>query len=496
MKEIFILLPIHLYKDISILENYDIVYLIEEIKYFDRNTKENGSMKLNIMKPIYHRMTMKRYEKYLKTNKINVKYLELNYKNDLLKIISNKHKKDNISFYDIIDRDIERRCDKYFDSYDVISSPSFFLSYEECESYSGAQRQTSFYSWMRKKFDILMTKDCKYEGGKLTYDTNNRKSPYKNMDNDVNKEKSYTSKYLDESIRYINKKIPKKNVNSIYFDKDSFRFPIDHKDSENVMKKFIKNKLDKFGDYQDAILQQSNSSFLFHSGISVMMNIGLITPKYVVNSIIKEYQKYDNKKKKQMLNNVEGFIRQILGWREYCRYTYEFQYKKFNNKNFFNSKNKLSKEWYNGTTKSKPVDECIIKAFRYGYLHHIERLMIVSNYMLISNIHPKEVFKWFSEFSLDSYDWVMEYNIYSMATYSDGGNFTTKPYISSSNYILKMSDYKKGKENEEWINEWDKKFWMFMDKHSNKIKKINRLGMLLKHTKNNLKKLKNVKILN
>ena len=160
-------------------------------------------------------------------------------------------------------------------------------------------------------------------------------------------------------------------------------------------------------------------------------------------------------------------------------------------KNHFNCKIKLSKQWYNGTTGIAPVDDAIEKAFRFGYLHHIERLMIIANYMTLSSIDPKEMFRWFTEFSLDSYDWVMEYNIYVMGSYSDGGNFTTKPYISSSNYILKMSDYPGGKASEDWSKIWDLKFWQFMKKYSAKMKKINRLGMLVKHADKNIKKLKN-----
>jgi deoxyribodipyrimidine photolyase-related protein len=185
------------------------------------------------------------------------------------------------------------------------------------------------------------------------------------------------------------------------------------------------------------------------------------------------------------LNNVEGFIRQILGWREFCRYMYEHHNDKYLNKNFFNSNKQINNTWYTGTTNIRPIDCCIEKAFRFGYLHHIERLMIVANYMTIAEIDPQDVYRWFMEFSLDSYDWVMYYNVYCMATYSDGGQFTSKPYISSSNYLIKMSNYTK----EDWCDQWDLLFWRFIEKHKNKIKKIGRIANLVKYSKKNINRL-------
>jgi deoxyribodipyrimidine photolyase-related protein len=326
------------------------------------------------------------------------------------------------------------------------------------------------------------------------------------MEKDLPKLKDYSKdKYVKESIDYcrktlnnkdyyINNGIKLKDLKTLKDGDLELIFSINHKDSKSILSNFVSNALEKFGDYQDAFLKDNNHSLLFHSGISVMMNVGLLTPNDVIDTVIRSYNRYSSKRKKDMLNNVEGFIRQILGWREFSQYIYQFHFDKMDNKNFFNSKNNLSKKWYDGKTNSKPIDECIKKGFKYGYLHHIERLMVMANYMVISEIKPKEMFKWFSEFALDSYDWVMYYNIYCMASYADGGNFTTKPYISSSNYIFKMSNYSDKKENEDWSKEWDKKFWMFMDKHKKKIKKINRLGMLLKHADKNLKELKDVKL--
>lgn len=502
----FVLFPINLYKDVSYLKDTKNtkVYLVEEEKFFDRNSKKYGSMKLNILKPIYHRASCQYYEDYLKNKNIKCSYIEL--KDDWTKKIKLKED-DEIYFFDPVDKDIEKKINSNYKNYTYINSPSFLLSYEEMKEYNMALRQTSFYGWIRKKLDILMERKkdkLKPIGGKLTYDSENRKSPYKGMDKDLPKIKNYKDKYIKESINYCKKNLKEKNYylpNNIPLKKLSEKdiemiFPINHKDSEKRLENFIDKSFDKFGDYQDAFLKDSEHSLLFHSGISVMMNVGLLTPDDVVERILNSYNNYKSTKQKNMLNNVEGFIRQIIGWREFSQYLYQFHLNKFYEKNFFNSKKKLSKAWYDGTTQCVPVDKCIKMGFKYGYLHHIERLMVMANYMTICQIHPNDMFKWFTEFALDSYDWVMAYNIYSMASYADGGNFTTKPYISSSNYIFKMSDYKDNQDNKEWSEEWNKRFWIFMDKHKSKIKKINRLGMILKHTNNNLKKLKSVKLFN
>ena len=484
---IIVLFPIDLYEDISYIKNKT-VFLVEEELYFNRSSKKLGSMKFNVLKPVYHRATMKAYYDYLKSKKIKVSYIDLNdnWVSKIKKIYNEK--KDELEFYDPSDRYLLKKISSNFKNSFIVDTPRFILTSDDMKEYTGALRQTSFYSWMRKKYNILMKKD-KYIGGKLTYDNENRQQPYKGIEKDISKDILYTNnKYIKDAFKYIKKTIPYthlyvwnsklKDINSLSETELEIRFPVTISGAKTVLKKFIKTKLDNFGKYQDIILDTEHS-LIYHAGISPMLNIGLLTPINVINEVVKVL-----KSNNQNLNSVEGFVRQILGWREFCRYTYEHHSSKYLNKNHFNSKNKLHKKWYNGTTKLDPVNLCIEKAFRFGYLHHIERLMIMANSMVLSNIHPTEMYKWFTEFSLDSYDWVMEYNIYSMGSYADGGVFTSKPYISSSNYVIKMSNYTK---RNGWYSIWDKLFWLFMKNHRTKIKKIQRLSMLLKHIDKNLK---------
>ena len=195
------------------------------------------------------------------------------------------------------------------------------------------------------------------------------------------------------------------------------------------------------------------------------INIGLLNPSDVLDEVMKEYKKNKNV---IGINNVEGFIRQLF-WREYQRYCYI--YYDFTKQNYFANKTKLNSKWYSGETGILPIDDCIKKGFDTGYLHHIERLMVIGNYMNLCGIKPSDGFKWFMEFSCDSYEWVMNQNVYDMVFFVSGGKTMRRPYVSSSNYILKMSNYKK----REWCDGcdiWDKKYDDFVKKNKKKLWKF------------------------
>jgi deoxyribodipyrimidine photolyase-related protein len=202
-----------------------------------------------------------------------------------------------------------------------------------------------------------------------------------------------------------------------------------------------------------------------------MLNIGLITPQDVITVITNYY----NKNKAQIgIANYEGFIRQIIGWREYQRYIYQYAGNVMRAGNYFNNARKLTPEWYKGTIGIKPVDDAIKMAINDGYIHHILRLMVVGNFMNLVGIHPDEVYKWFMEFSLDSYDWVMVGNVYSMTLWADGGLTMRKPYISGDGYIMKMSNYSRG----DWNGKWNAIFHHFVDRTSKQLEKTYYNGLV------------------
>jgi deoxyribodipyrimidine photolyase-related protein len=186
------------------------------------------------------------------------------------------------------------------------------------------------------------------------------------------------------------------------------------------------------------------------------LNSGLLDPLLCIK---KAEKKYHDSKSDIPINSLEGFIRQILGWREFMKGIYWENMPQYKNLNFWSHKKRLSDSWYDGTTGIPPLDNAINESRNYSYTHHINRLMIISNLMNLSGVNPNEMYKWFMEMYIDSYDWVMVPNVYGMGSYADGGIFSTKPYICGSSYMLRMSNYQKG----EWCDVVDGLYWRFIN---------------------------------
>jgi len=468
----FIIFPNQLFKNTTNLKNYDKILLIEDPLYF---SDKERVYKFNAIKLVYQRGCFKYYENFLKNKNIKTQYYNFdNYKNLVKKI--KKENKGEFYTYNPFDKLLIERYKKDF-KIEVIDSPHFVDTEEQLKEYYKSKKnklfQTSFYSYQRKKLDILLDKNNKPLGGKLTYDINNRDKLPKNI-KIPEPLKFKDNKYIKEARTYV-----KKNIVFIGDLEGTIRFPTNHKDSIKWYKNFLKDRLKKFGQYQDAItLKYKDNPFLFHSGISPAFNVGFLTQQEIIDLIIKEY-----KKRKLPLNSVEGLIRQIIGWNSFCRAYYVNIDTKIE-KNFFNFKRKLNDKWYTGDTGIQIVDDTIKSAFKNGYLHHIQRLMIILNIMILCEIDYKEQYRWHMEYSLDSYDYLMIYNIYSMG-YGDGGLTTTKPYISSPAYLLRMSDYSS---SGNWTNIWEALYYNFLDKQKNKLKKNPRMRAMYIHYNKKTKK--------
>tara|TARA_B100001564_G_scaffold252152_1_gene214324 strand:- start:70 stop:756 length:687 start_codon:yes stop_codon:yes gene_type:complete len=201
------------------------------------------------------------------------------------------------------------------------------------------------------------------------------------------------------------------------------------------------------------------------------LNIGILNPKTVLERVIEK-----SKELSIPINSLEGFIRQIIGWREFIRGMYVENGEEQRTRNFWNFNKKMPSSFYNGSTGIEPVDFVIKKSENGAYAHHIERLMIMGNIFFLLRINPDDVYKWFMEFYIDAYDWVMVPNVYGMSQFSDGGLMSTKPYISGSNYILKMSDYKKGS----WSKIWDALYWEFIKDERAFFLKNPRMAMMVR----------------
>jgi len=208
---------------------------------------------------------------------------------------------------------------------------------------------------------------------------------------------------------------------------------------------------------------------IFHSALSPYLNIGLITPETIVKRVL-NYSEKNNIK----INSLEGFLRQIIGWREFMRGIYRNYSEEMEKENFFNHQNSFTDSWFEGNTGLTPLDQTLKNIYKNGWSHHIERLMIIANIMNLCEIEPKKVYQWFMEMFVDAYDWVMVPNVYGMGLFSDGGIFSTKPYICGSNYFLKMMDFKKG----QWCDTLDGLYWRFIEKNRDFFSKNPRLSMM------------------
>ncbi|MBE2257043.1 MAG: cryptochrome/photolyase family protein [Ignavibacteria bacterium] len=467
MKTAFLIFPHTLFEDISLIEKNSEVYIIEESLFFRQ-------YKFHKQKLVFHRASMKFYESYLKEKFYKTKYINsYDALSDVRKLIEKLSEKGftKIKYFDECDDWLEERISKYCEKFKInteqINSPAFINSISDLEEYFKKRKkyfQKDFYILQRKKLKILVDNFDNPIGGKWSYDSDNRKKyPKDKIPPEVIHPE--LNKFYKEAIKYVEKIFPD-NYGII---NETFIYPVTFRESEKWMNQFFKTRFSEFGIYEDAILE--NEIVLNHSVLSPLLNTGLITPLQLVNSAI-DY----GIKNKIPLNSLEGFIRQIIGWREFIRGVYIFTGRKHRTSNFFKNGKKIPATFYSGTTGFKPIDDTIKKILNTGFCHHIERLMILGNFMLLCNFNPHDVYKWFMEMFIDAYDWVMVPNVYGMSQFADGGVMATKPYISGSSYILKMSNYKKA----DWCKVWDSLFWNFMDKHRDYLSKNPRLSMLIK----------------
>ncbi len=253
-----------------------------------------------------------------------------------------------------------------------------------------------------------------------------------------------------------------------------FLYPTTHQEAKKALEVFLQDKLIFFGDYQDAI--QKEESFLFHSVLSPILNLGLLTPQEVIQAAINHSEKHS-----VPINSLEGFLRQIVGWREFVRASYLLNGSHQRSLNFFQHQEQIPEKFWAGEIGILPIDTVIKRILKTGYCNHIERLMVLGNFLLLTETALQEIYKWFMGYFVDAYDWVMVPNVYGMSQYADGGLIITKPYVSSSNYILKMSNYPKG----EWTDIWDGLFWRFLQKHNSlfasNIRTLNLMQILKKN---------------
>lgn len=423
-------------------------------------------------KIIHFLASMRTYADHLRSRNFHVFYNKLDSSKGFLtecERVIKKNKIKEVHLYEVEDKFFENQLYDLFLELNVkviiYDSPMFMCSRQEFNNYlEGVNKPllNSFYIEQRKRHGVLIGKGGPV-GGQWNFDQDNRKKIPANFQVDEFIPPPIKSKHIDDVKKLVNKKFSKHPGSC-----DNYWIPVERSASLKWFRNYLKNRFKYFGDFQDSLDQRA--PFLYHSVISPFINIGFLTPLEVVREV-------EALATKDNLNSVEGFIRQVMGWREFVRGIYqncdEFQQKE----NFFNHKKKLRSCWYQGNTGVVPLDDAIKKTIEWGYCHHIERLMVIGNMMLLLEVHPQEVYRWFMEMFIDSSDWVMGPNVFGMSQFSDGGVFATKPYISGSNYIYKMGNYKKG---ESWAMGWDGLYWRFIDRKREFLSKNHRLNMMVK----------------
>jgi deoxyribodipyrimidine photolyase-related protein len=450
MTILHLIFPVNLYKKNPYLKGKDIAVIEEKINF--------TYLDYHKAKLILHRASMKKYFKSLKSTK--KKYYEFDaIEKDIIKgydeiefIYPNDH---------LIVEKWKKICGKKLT---ILPSINFLISQEEIKNYQFPYYHDKyFYPYIRQKLNVLMTKEGKPVGGQYSFDKDNRKSLPKNaklpVEPKVNKDL-----YVKEAISYVEKHFPDN-----YGSTEHFIYPIDSTQAKKWLVKFVEERLKLFGIYEDALIKES--TFVYHSCLSSSLNIGIITDQEILDYVLKHSSKIP-------MNSLEGYIRQLIGWRNYILLVYEREGEKIRKMNFLKHHRKMSNRWWEGKTGIPVIDQIIQKVEKYSYAHHIERLMILGNFMLICGIEPIEVNNWFQGFvAIDSGDVYMIPNVMGMSQHADGGLMMTKPYFSSSNYIKNMS-------NEKWIGtiqlqsgeyNWDIVFdavyYNFINQHQDYLKK-------------------------
>ena len=462
----FLIFPHQLFELSSVLKEADEIILIEEFLFFRQYP-------FHKQKICWQRASMRAYFDMLISNNLNCRYIDAQENvSDIRLLMTELAEKGvrQIAYFECSDNWLNKRLHEAATKYGISliehQSPMFLNSVSEVKQYFSDKKrlfQTDFYVDQRKKRGILL-EGKKPIGGKWTYDADNRQKYPKNKTAPFISLPE-TDSYWEEALNYCNEHFSE-NLGIV---RKTPIYPYTTKSAEIWLNQFLENRLWEFGHYEDAIVEKEH--FLHHSLLTPMLNSGLLSPGFVLEKTLN----YAKGNPDLPLNSLEGFIRQIMGWREFIRAVYELKGSEERTRNFWGFSRKIPKSFYDGSTGIVPFDAVIKKVLETGYSHHIERLMVLGNFMLLCEFDPDEVYRWFMELFIDAYDWVMVPNVYGMSQFADGGLMATKPYISGSSYLMKMSDFKKGA----WQEIWDALFWRFMHVHRSFFLQNPRLGMLV-----------------
>jgi len=356
---------------------------------------------------------------------------------------------------------------------EILEDKKFISNVEDFTDWASDKKtriQEYYYRWLRKKYNIFMNQEGKPIGDKWNFDKDNRKG-IKQLKSDIPERKKLIPDQITFDAMVDVEECFPNSIGTL----ENFNWATTHKEAENLLDDFIERFLVNYGAFQDAINKEN--TFMFHSLLSPYLNCGLLDPEICIQKAEKKYYESNGE---IPINSVEGFIRQILGWREFIKGVYWENMPKYKNLNYWSHSLKLNDNWYDGDTGIPPLDDAIKESKKFAYSHHINRLMIIANLMNLTGIHPNEMYRWFMEMYIDAYDWVMVPNVYGMGSYADGGIFSTKPYICGSSYMLRMSNYSKG----DWCDTVDGLYWRFVEKNIKFFESNPRLAVMTRSLTN------------
>lgn len=404
-------------------------------------------------KLVLHRASLRRFAARLREEGRDVETIETSASSsshDLLRALLGRVRPDRVTAYDVVDdwlsRDLVRACPDL----EWLESPGFLTTRQQVTDHfagSSARMQT-FYTWQRRRLGVLVEEDGSPVGGRWSFDEDNRrKLPRGHSVPPVPAPARHPA--VDEAIAWVKEAFPDAPGNP-----DTFAWPTSHAEAEAAYDVFLAERLAEFGPFEDAI--SAHHGFVFHSLLTPGLNTGLISPREVLERALSHAETTE-----VPLASLEGFVRQVIGWREYMRATYHLWGPKMRSGNRLGHTRPLDKGWWDATTGLGPVDHVLRKVLDTGYAHHIERLMVLGNAQCLLRTDPHAAYEWFMELFIDAYDWVMVPNVYAMSQFAAGEAITTKPYVSGSNYLRKMSDHPSG----EWCQDWDALYWTFVRDH-------------------------------
>jgi deoxyribodipyrimidine photolyase-related protein len=418
---------------------------------------------------------MRSYADVLRAADFDVRYFELDaessasYEQKLARVVSELGCTELLHF-EVEDKPMETRLIDFCEQRSIerieMRSPMFLATRDDFRRFADDRSRMlmgDYYKRQRQRTGILVDEDGRPEGGKWSFDEANRKKLPKSMEPPEIAAAART-RHVDETIEVVERRFADHPGRAA-----DFWWPTTREQAQDWLRDFLDERLARFGPYEDAISRRSAT--VFHSVLSPILNLGLLTPDEVMHAALERHAAGD-----VPIESIEGFVRQVLGWREFVRGVYRVCGEEQESTNFWGHERELTHDWYHGTTGIAPLDDAIKISLRLGWAHHIQRLMVVGNLMTLCEIRPAAAWRWFMEMYVDSSEWVMVPNVYGMGIFSDGGLFATKPYICGSNYILKMSDYGK----DEWCATVDGLYWRFIDKHRDFFASNPRLALMPK----------------